>query len=94
MRIGKVVGQLTLSRWHDSVSGVQWKLVVPMKERELVGGGAPTGEELIAYDELSTAEGQLVAFSEGAEASMPFYPNNKPVDAYIAAILDRVEIAG
>lgn len=48
--------------------------------------------ELVVYDELSVGDGEWIAFSEGAEASMPFYPNNKPVDAYAAAIIDSVEL--
>jgi len=31
-----------------------------------------------------------IALSEGREASMPFYPGVKPVDAYNAAILDSL----
>ena len=93
MRIGKVIGQLTLSRCHDSVVGAQWKIVVPMSESDLHGGTEPAAEELVVYDERSAGEGQLVAFSEGAEASAPFYPNNKPLDAYAAAILDRINLS-
>ena len=29
-----------------------------------------------------------IAISEGAEASAPFHPDQKPIDAYNAAILD------
>ena len=50
------------------------------------------GAELVVYDELSAGIGQWVAFSEGAEASMAFYPNNKPIDAYAGLILDTIEI--
>lgn len=50
------------------------------------------GTEVVVYDELSAGVGEWVAFSEGAEAAMPFYPNMRPVDAYAAAILDTVEI--
>lgn len=52
----------------------------------------PSGEEVVAYDDLSVGIGEWVAFSEGAEAAMAFYPNVKPVDVYAAAILDTVEI--
>lgn len=52
----------------------------------------PAGTEVVVYDELSAGLGEWIAFSEGAEAAMPFYPEKKPVDAYAAAILDTVEI--
>ena len=51
-----------------------------------------TGTELIVYDELSAGVGEWIAFSEGAEASMAFYPDNKSVDAYAAAIIDTIEL--
>ncbi|NCX98908.1 MAG: carbon dioxide concentrating mechanism protein CcmL, partial [Planctomycetia bacterium] len=38
--------------------------------------------------------GQLVAFSEGGEAAQPFRPADKPVDAYVAALLDRIDTTG
>ncbi len=92
MRIGKVIGKLTLSRCHASVAGGQWKIVAPMNENDLRNATESTAEELVVYDELSAGSGQLIAVSEGAEASMPFFPNNKPLDAYNAAILDRVDL--
>ncbi|MDR0609059.1 MAG: carbon dioxide concentrating mechanism protein CcmL [Planctomycetaceae bacterium] len=92
MRIGKVIGQLTLSRCHESVRGFRWKIVVPMTEDALQTAHEPHTEELIVYDDLSVGEGQRIAFSEGAEASMPFFPNPKPLDAYNAAILDQIEL--
>ncbi|MDR0870244.1 MAG: carbon dioxide concentrating mechanism protein CcmL [Planctomycetaceae bacterium] len=93
MRIGKVIGSVTLSRCNASVNGSQWKIAVPMTEDALRRPAEPfNAEELIVYDSLSVTDGQLIAFSEGAEASKPFYPNPKPLDAYCAAILDTVEI--
>lgn len=50
------------------------------------------GTELVVYDELSAGVGEWIAFSEGAEAAMPFYPDMKPIDAYAAAIIDSLEI--
>ena len=50
------------------------------------------GREIIVYDELSVGIGEWIAFSEGAEAAMPFYPEKRPVDAYAAAILDTLEL--
>ena len=39
---------------------------------------------------LGAGVGQLVAVSEGREATMPFHPKRVPYDAYCAAILDSV----
>ena len=37
--------------------------------------------------------GSLIAVSEGAEATQPFRPELKPVDAYASAILDEVNVS-
>ena len=92
MRIGKVIGNVTLSRIHASVTGMQWKIVVPMELDDLQNENEPQSEELVVYDALSVAIGEWVAFSEGVEAAMPFYPNLKPIDAYGAAIIDELTI--
>jgi ethanolamine utilization protein EutN len=95
MRIGEVIGTVTLNRRHPSLAGGRFKLVVPLSLRDLTGKGGEAAEELTVYDELGAGVGHRIAFSEGREAAQPFYPEVKPIDAYCAAILDalRVEIA-
>jgi ethanolamine utilization protein EutN len=59
---------------------------------DLTSGRAPTDEELVVYDEFGAGLGDRVMLSEGAEAAQPFYPELKPIDAYVAGILDDVNI--
>jgi ethanolamine utilization protein EutN len=92
MRIGEVIGTVTLSRQHPSLTGGRLKLVVPLSLADLQSGQASQAEELVAYDELGATIGHRVAFSEGREAAQPFHPDVKPIDAYCAAILDTVNI--
>ncbi len=92
MRIGKVIGSVTLNRWHPSISGASWKLTVPLTWDNLVGRSDEPGEEIAVFDELGAGLGSRIAISEGREAAMPFYPQEKPVDAYNAAILDNLVI--
>jgi ethanolamine utilization protein EutN len=70
-----------------------FRLVVPLAGGDLAAGDG-SAEPLVAWDDLGVGEGQLVAFSEGGEAAQPFRPADKPVDAYVAALLDRLDIAG
>ena len=103
MRIGKVIGTVTPSRIHPLLQAGQFKIVRPFTWKDFKAAHAegglskdalvPTGEELVAYDELSVGVGEWVAFSEGAEAAMPFYPDLKPVDVYAGAIIDTLEIS-
>mgnify|MGYP001408404568 CR=1 FL=1 len=92
MRIGEVIGKVTLKRCHPSVQGAVWKLVVPLSREGLQGGEKGRGEPIVVFDELGSGTGSLIAISDGAEASAPFYPNVKPLDAYCAAILDEVRV--
>jgi microcompartment protein CcmK/EutM len=92
MRIAKVVGSVTLNRCHPSFSGARLRLVVPLSLAELKGEQEPQAEEMVAWDDHGAGVGSLVAISEGAEASQPFRPEMKAVDAYASAILDSVEI--
>ncbi len=92
MRIGEVIGKVTLSRCHPSLNGSSWKVVVPLDLPALIGEEGGRGEPLIIFDELGSGEGSIVAISESAEASAPFYPDKKPIDGYCAALLDVVDI--
>lgn len=50
------------------------------------------GNELVVFDDCSAAIGEWMAFSEGAEAAASFGSQQRPVDAFGAAILDTVVI--
>jgi ethanolamine utilization protein EutN len=91
MRIGEVIGTVTLNRWHPSLAGARYKLVVPLTWDHLLGRSEESAGEIAVFDELGAGVGSRIAISEGREAAMPFYPDVKPIDAYNAAILDTLE---
>ena len=90
MRIGEVVGTVTLNRRHPSLTGARLKLVVPISWDNLAGRSDESTGEIAVFDELGAGVGSRIAMSEGREAAMPFYPEVKPIDAYNAAILDTL----
>lgn len=92
MRIGRVIGTVTLNRRHPSIEGARFKLVVPLSLDNLTGRSQVDAEEFTVYDELGAGTGSLIAISEGREAAQPFHPEVKPIDAYNAAILDNVSL--
>jgi len=65
---------------------------LPLDRPALAGTGTSGEEPFVTYDEFGAGLGALIAISEGAEASAPFHPDQKPIDAYNAAILDVVEV--
>ena len=90
MRIGKVIGTVTLSRYHPSLTGARLKLTIPLSWDNLTGRSDESMGEIAVFDELGAGVGSQIAMSEGREAAMPFYPDAKPIDAYNAAILDTL----
>ncbi|MCG6156844.1 EutN/CcmL family microcompartment protein [Rubinisphaera margarita] len=90
MRVGEIVGKVTLSTWHPQLRGASWRLVVPFNLDNLSDPDAKRDEPFVIYDELGAGNGTLVAIAEGPEASAPFYPEQKPIDGYNAAIIDEL----
>jgi ethanolamine utilization protein EutN len=94
MRIAEVIGTVTLSRVHPSLTGARWVIGVPYGLRALRAGGSPDGEDVVIFDNLGAGAGSRIGFSEGGEAAAPFHPEKKPVDAYCACLLDLVVVNG
>lgn len=91
MKIGQVIGRVTLHRQEPSYTGGRFLLVQPLSREQLAGAPLEPmalGWGLVAYDELSADRGDIVGYSESGEAAAAF-EQPTPVDAYICAILDR-----
>lgn len=91
MRLGRTIGTVTLVEPHPTMRGAVLRVVVPLCGADLAAGDGPA-EPLVAWDDLGSGDGQLVAFSEGGEAAQPFRPLDKPVDAYVAALIDGLDV--
>lgn len=91
MRIGEVIGTVTLSRVHPTMAGARWVVVAPFSLAGL-RAGEPDGEDLVVFDSLGAGVGGKIGFSEGGEAAAPFYPEKRPVDAYAACIVDLIDV--
>lgn len=93
MRLGIVRGQVVLNPRIDAFAGKRLVVLEPVTMENLkAGNGAGGGKSLVAVDGLGAANGQMVAFTEGREASNPFWPNGVPVDAYCALIVDSIDL--
>jgi ethanolamine utilization protein EutN len=92
MRIAEVIGTVTLSRVHPTLTGQRLVIGVPFSLTALARDGKADGEDIVFLDTLHAGYGSRIGCSEGVEAAMPFYPERKPVDAYCACILDQITI--
>ena len=94
MRIGKVIGTVTLNRSHPSLA----RRVVSAGRAAVAGRTCRATTRNIGRAESCRVRrtrrgpGSRIAISEGGEAAQPFRPNDKPVDAYNAAILDTIDM--
>jgi microcompartment protein CcmK/EutM len=92
MRIAEVIGTVTLSRWHPTLTGFRWIIGVPYSLKALKEQQAADGEDVVILDPLGAGHGQKIGVSEGGEAAVPFAPEKKPLDAYCACILDSLDV--
>jgi len=94
MRLGRVIGRVTLSQAVPSVTGARWLIVNPLgREQYLQGleGEVSLSREpsLVAYDALGGGVGQIIGFVEGREAAVPF-ASPTPIDAICTALVDEM----
>ena len=92
MRLGHVIGRVTLSKQDPAYKGGRFLIVQPF-DKEKFRGAAMTplakNPSLVVYDNLGAGLGHVIGFTEGAEATAPF-DQPTPVDAFNAALVDQV----
>ena len=94
MRLGSVIGRVTLSVVVPELEGARWLIVSPFtREHFQQGGGDLAGlskdPSLVVYDNLGGGVGQTIGFVEGREAAQPF-EKSPPIDAINAALVDEI----
>ncbi len=95
MKLGKVIGRVTLSVCSPALRGARWMITSPLtrenilefsKEQETTPSPALS---LIVYDDLGAGPEDIIGYVEGAEAAAPF-ETPTPIDAINTAIIDKV----
>ncbi len=92
MRLGQVIGKVTLGMADPALRGARFLLVQPLSREQFAGAPLlPLAKSatVVVYDDLGADVGHIIGFTEGAEASAPF-ASPTPVDAYNAALIDRI----
>ena len=103
MRLGTVIGRVTLTPQEPVYRGGRLLLVQPWTKPQFANATAllsatgspstttlPPGSTVVVYDELGAGEGNVIGFTEGAEAAQPF-TGDAPVDAYCACIVEQLD---
>lgn len=94
MRLGTVIGRVTLSKTVPALVGARWLIVSPFTRDHFQRGvTAPSGLSKdfspVVYDDLGGGVGQTIGFIEGREAASPFNQPT-PIDAINAALVDEI----
>ena len=94
MRLGQVIGRVTLSVTLPQLEGARWLVITPFtREHFQQGTQAPAGlskdPSLVVYDSLGGGLGDTIGFVEGREAAQPF-DVPPPIDAINAALIDTI----
>jgi carbon dioxide concentrating mechanism protein CcmL len=94
MRLGRVIGRVTLSATVPSLKGGRWLLVSPFSREQYHTGSEPPSQlsnepSLVVYDSIGGGVGQTIGFVEGREAACPF-AQPTPLDAINAALIDQI----
>jgi carbon dioxide concentrating mechanism protein CcmL len=94
MKLGAVIGRVTLSRTVPSLEGGRFLVVSPFAREQYERGlNAPVSmgkdPSLVVYDDLGGGAGQVIGYEEGREAAQPFRTPT-PVDAINVALVDEM----
>ncbi len=94
MRLGTVIGRVTLNMTVPSLEGARWLIVSPFTREQFQRGlEAPrllsNEPSLVVYDNLGGGLGHTIGFVEGREAACPF-DSPTPVDAINTALVDEI----
>lgn len=94
MKLGTVIGRVTLSRTIPSYEGGRYLVVSPFtRDHFPQAAESPItlsrDPSLIVYDGLGGGVGDVIGYVEGREAAQPF-AQPTPVDAINTALIDEI----
>jgi len=94
MKIGTVIGRVTLSRSVPTLHGGRFLIVSPFAREQYERGlAAPVSfgkdPSLVVYDNLGGGVEQVIGYVEGREAAQPF-AQSRTVDAINVALVDEI----
>jgi microcompartment protein CcmK/EutM len=94
MKLGTVIGRVTLSRSVKALEGGRFLVVSPFSREQYAAGldakpGMGKDPSLVVYDDLGGGVGQVIGYEEGREAAQPF-DQPTPVDAINSVLVDEM----
>ena len=87
MILGKVIGTVWATRKDEQLRGLKLQMV-----RELDADGTEKNKVIVAVDSVGAGVGEQVLFVQGSSARQTEVTKNKPIDAVIIAIVDKMDV--
>ena len=88
MLLGKVIGTVWSTKKDDKLVGAKFLIVrevdLKLKEKD---------NFVIAVDSVGAGEGEIVLVATGSSSRQTTFTKDKPVDAVIMAIVDKLDIS-
>jgi ethanolamine utilization protein EutN len=86
--LGKVIGTVWSTRKDENLVGAKFLIV-----RQLDLDYKPKDSTVIAVDSVGAGVGEVVLVAQGSSARQTTFTKNKPIDAVIMAIVDKLDVA-
>ena len=87
MFLGKVIGTVWSTRKDENLVGAKF-LIVRYLDLEL----NEKDDFVVAVDSVGAGEGEVVLVATGSSSRQTHFTQNKPVDAVIMAIVDKLDV--
>ena len=87
MILGRVIGTVWATRKDEQLRGMTLQIV-----QEVGLDLSPTSNFVVAVDGVGAGVGEIVLVVQGSSARQTELTQNKPVDAVITAIVDKVDV--
>lgn len=87
MILGRVIGTVWATRKDEQTVGMKFQIV-----REVELDYAPTDKFVVAVDSVGAGVGEIVLVAQGSSGRQTALTRDKPVDAVIMAIVDRLDV--
>ena len=88
MLLGKVIGTVWSTRKDEKLVGSKFLIV-----RHLNFDYTPKENSMIAIDSVGAGVGEIVLVAQGSSARQTLETQNKPVDAVVMAIVDKLDVS-
>ena len=86
--LGKVIGTIWSTRKDENLVGSKFLII-----RQLNLDYTPKDNTVIAIDSVGAGVGEVVLVAQGSSARQTDITQNKPVDAVVMAIVDKLDIS-